>query len=577
MRKSMALSQRNPIPSCSCLKRPYIYKHLAEEDDVIRLIALLPGNKDDKLQCRMLASRIKQKLDQSDRLGSYFQSEVDYKALSYTWAPIEPRGCIELDGCCLILGANLFAALLNLRSTHRSLILWIDAICINQRDISERGHQVSLMRSIYSSAQEIIVWLGQTVQDERLPLLLKSIPWQTPYPTLSHVSFLRSPWFARTWILQEAVLAAKISFRYGGEAVGWEDVQRTAQGVRQHYIDDATNERLAPGLDHMSASAKVTLSILKWRRTLQSQELSHSTPRLQLEDVIYEIRHSECSDPRDMIFAALSLAPGTNGSPLFFPNYRLSLREFQDMLAKSSISEYKSLNILSFVEHTETSIPLPSWSPRWQFGSTTARIKHISGDISDENFEPFSLLSDFTLSLNCAFLLKIECVTEQPIGLFDDPNYTVLSAGVIVSAGDNALFTSYKEGPWCQIAHRRHSPANAFLTSAASYYQAQRSRAQLLPWESYKVNIKAILPGRRLAMTDGKYTAIVPGSTRPGDEIVAVYGTRNCFVVRASKGHEDHATKFESFLLIGACEVDATMDWDLFKSQYMSSTKIILE
>ncbi len=50
-----------------------------------------------------------------------------------------------------------------LRSEDESLILWIDAICINQDDVNERGHQVRLMQAIYTMAQCVIIWLNTDV------------------------------------------------------------------------------------------------------------------------------------------------------------------------------------------------------------------------------------------------------------------------------------------------------------------------------------------------------------------------------------------------------------------------------
>jgi hypothetical protein len=42
------------------------------------------------------------------------------------------------------------------------LPIWIDAICINQQETSERNAQVQLMREIYSTAHMICMWLGES-------------------------------------------------------------------------------------------------------------------------------------------------------------------------------------------------------------------------------------------------------------------------------------------------------------------------------------------------------------------------------------------------------------------------------
>jgi len=48
----------------------------------------------------------------------------------------------------------------HLRSPKHSLALWVDAICINQKDKMEVSSQVSLMSFIYSRAQTVVAWLG---------------------------------------------------------------------------------------------------------------------------------------------------------------------------------------------------------------------------------------------------------------------------------------------------------------------------------------------------------------------------------------------------------------------------------
>jgi hypothetical protein len=39
-------------------------------------------------------------------------------------------------------------------------MLWVDAVCINQLDPVEKGHQVAQMGRIYENAERVVVWLG---------------------------------------------------------------------------------------------------------------------------------------------------------------------------------------------------------------------------------------------------------------------------------------------------------------------------------------------------------------------------------------------------------------------------------
>ncbi|KAG8532989.1 uncharacterized protein KY384_001771 [Bacidia gigantensis] len=84
-----------------------------------------------------------------------------YTALSYVWGTqSEGLKPVIINGCQFDIGGNLFAALQNIPIADMAPAIWIDAICINQADEIEKTKQVQLMRSIYSGAQGVIVWLG---------------------------------------------------------------------------------------------------------------------------------------------------------------------------------------------------------------------------------------------------------------------------------------------------------------------------------------------------------------------------------------------------------------------------------
>ena len=45
-------------------------------------------------------------------------------------------------------------------------MLWIDAICINQQDLKEKGHQVRNMGRIYKQASSVLIFLGPGEGDD---------------------------------------------------------------------------------------------------------------------------------------------------------------------------------------------------------------------------------------------------------------------------------------------------------------------------------------------------------------------------------------------------------------------------
>lgn len=48
--------------------------------------------------------------------------------------------------------------------------LWIDAICINQKDNREKAVEVQLMFEIYANANCVNIWLGQGTESTALAL-----------------------------------------------------------------------------------------------------------------------------------------------------------------------------------------------------------------------------------------------------------------------------------------------------------------------------------------------------------------------------------------------------------------------
>jgi hypothetical protein len=76
----------------------------------------------------------------------------------------------------LLVRENLWLALQHLRSSQRR-VFWIDAICVNQEDKSERSHQVGLMETIYTRATKVHVWLGPECENTSEAFDLLEIIW----------------------------------------------------------------------------------------------------------------------------------------------------------------------------------------------------------------------------------------------------------------------------------------------------------------------------------------------------------------------------------------------------------------
>ncbi len=135
-----------------------VYSALHEKDE-IRLLRIEPGTGSVQVKCNLFHAR----------LGE----SPDYDAVSYMWGLDNGPGntkttMLAIDGArTLEVQENLGNALRYLRLKDKPRVLWVDAICINQADPTERGHQVAQMGMIYSQATTVRVWLG--LPDELSP------------------------------------------------------------------------------------------------------------------------------------------------------------------------------------------------------------------------------------------------------------------------------------------------------------------------------------------------------------------------------------------------------------------------
>jgi hypothetical protein len=90
-----------------------------------------------------------------------FANPPAFEAISYAWGHHTASSGIICNGQQLFITPNVEAILRVLATQPDSVgTFWIDSICINQMSIPEKNVQVPRMRSIYSEARVVWVWLG---------------------------------------------------------------------------------------------------------------------------------------------------------------------------------------------------------------------------------------------------------------------------------------------------------------------------------------------------------------------------------------------------------------------------------
>lgn len=169
------------------------------------------------------------------------------------------RGII-INGQSFYIQDNVYRLLLAIRASpeiqqrfQQGERFWLDAVCINQNDKYEREQQTSIMHKIYEAAQHVFVWLGKAspISDVAMDFLYHLAPPTSPQEYTSqspwraqfhsedqfwqlHFLFTR-PYWQRTWVIQECLLARDLTLLCGNRAVPWAKAQTLVSLLDDNY------------------------------------------------------------------------------------------------------------------------------------------------------------------------------------------------------------------------------------------------------------------------------------------------------------------------------------------------------
>lgn len=130
----------------------YQYAPLSTSPPEFRIVHILPGTFHDPICCELVTALL--------------DDPPPYKTLSYVWGDATITRTIKLHGCDFEATDSLFRALRRYRLKTGVFVIWVDALCINQMDVEERGSQVGIMGKIYKRCEEVWVWLGEDFVDD---------------------------------------------------------------------------------------------------------------------------------------------------------------------------------------------------------------------------------------------------------------------------------------------------------------------------------------------------------------------------------------------------------------------------
>ena len=529
-----------------------------------------------------------------------------FEALSYAWGDPNITRPIRLENRKWDATINLEAGLRYLRSPSEDVVIWVDALCIDGSSVDERNSQVLLMKTVYSNAKRVRIWLGEPTRgsDDALAIL-EHLGRDIPFREIrldgrelndKHVEYLNElvdrPWWNRVWVQQEYLLAKDVTLHCGFRSIEYFAILEAR--IIYDFIKGCY-ERLSKSMQTINDSRNF---YRRYDRT------GVHGPRFA--EFLATGCFKDCTDPRDSIYGFLGLAHRDLVDAIK-PDYSIPLKEVLRRTAVKHISCTGSLSFFSFTTLKSRNDRLvPTWVPDWpRLGTfdqsepkSTQNLKRvewrdrIARVICHSGFNAcatrslsFDSINETTVMLNGKCSGKVTDVS--PDALHDDWNGNVSSWHLIKVTeswreffdkfADHTAFPSSTEGresPFWRIfvgdvyidttrneLRKCEKPDyEAYQAMEREFHlEAEGLEANLQGWETvisrdYWASLRTASAGRRLFATDRGYIGFGPAEMQKGDHVYILSGGKVPYILRPVSGPRPR-----TFELVGDCYLHGVM------------------
>jgi hypothetical protein len=585
------------LVSGSCAKRQksessqYRYTPL-QTSQSIRLLQLSRGERDDPIQCYLFEVRL--------------DNRPIYEAVSYMWGDPSDKTLLNCNDETISVPRNLVEGLRMLRRPDRLRILWADAICINQKDVEERGSQVALMARIFSEASRVLVWLGHG-NSSLIQRALSYICWYLNREGKNYIAeyswgredmsaddseaiafkvpaddvtmkalwyLFECPYFSRGWIVQELVLPRSVQVYCNEACINYRlleenQFQPTNQPTNR-LLEDFVRKSHSSDAQRISASRfRMNDYRILWIRALR--EKLHDIPTsIAFSEMLRLTRHQNFSDPKDCVYGLLGLQRLCRDMrfqhPLFKPDYTISRAECYKSFVETLLIGRGDISVLTLVRHSDLVVDnLPSWVPRlWD-------QTRIEGHLNKyyHRFKPAKILKPTVsrqqyggydcIQIRGVRVSKLKAVIADRRQSVKDIQ-TLLNTLVnhwgerrvawTMTFGHSLGKERMFEYPARELDHVDVFREFIFLNVEGTKQPHESLERNLEAHRYYEV-VCAVLRRYALFETEDNKLGIARPSIQPGDQVVLFLGGRMPFVLRPV------GTKWR---LIGVCYVHDIMD-----------------
>ncbi|KAJ4299584.1 hypothetical protein N0V90_004830 [Kalmusia sp. IMI 367209] len=596
-------------------------ERLNAENHTIRTVTLLPGSWNSPIRCLLKYVAL---------------DHASYNAISYAWGDPKDKASILVEEKQLAIPSNLEIALRYLRKPEEALELWIDAICINQQDVSEKAHQVAMMGEIFQRSTYTHIWLGipNTINlgnegeeeidpftlirhfaaDRHLYELLsvateassKLDPMFLSFANISKfkriwdafMDAVQKPWWSRFWCVQECLLSPTAIMVLGHWRVPWKTAKLCEINYKRHVLGccSSTAGQLPEDFTFY-ADRTVTSTYLDSSRAVRVRAEVCSN----LDLLVRSFRNKICQDPRDKLYGILGLADDSTKSELSV-DYSLSTSAVYLALTKSILSsDPGNLRCLTGLGFNSSEHDLPSWVRNLDARPEIAALKYeltrfelydLYNSANSTTATP--LIQQHNLSTEGVFVDKIERVGKVvERGGWQDvqevlQDWLNIADIDISSLKSQAFFLRPKSMSFWRtivgdvVIENEQPPRRltqddleALRCWLGSLYEAKTTGTNpglLIP------SMLAAIYGRAMFLTEQGYIGMCYPNSRVGDEVWILLGGRVPFVLRQIPQRENVGTVvgMPTRVLVGDCYLDEFMDGEAIRDTRSNRQSLLI-
>ena len=282
-------------------------------------------------------------------------SAPPYAAISYMCGPPPSDQPLIVNGRSLTVRKNCLEALQQVHQHDEYEYIWLDCLCIHQKDLDEKSRQVQRMGQIYKRASCVLACVGPDIpglQDLREAIsALKSIsdfddttkltyspkyrPWldSLQHETLKLLTEALNrlgalPYWKRLWIIQEINLGKRIFLYIGPWRLPWRGI--VALFTATQIKADTERGTLAASFNSLLYPESAEPADLQGRlqfggfTNLIDGEDDFKDRRYPLDEALETFKTAECTLPHDAIYGLRELIQWPKELGAIIPDYKIT-------------------------------------------------------------------------------------------------------------------------------------------------------------------------------------------------------------------------------------------------------------